>query len=119
MTPLRLSAIRRACFECGETFEALSRRAEFCSRACRNEWGNRRLRRGAELYDLFMASRFDLAAAKDQKVWREMNRLASRFRAEDQESRAGRPAADVLARFYDDGRLPRGELLCSNYRAGR
>lgn len=120
---IRLSSYSRICFECAGKFEALRPEAEFCGRECRNRWGNRRLQRGAELYDLFMASRFELEEAKSFKVWRELNRLASRFRAEDQEERAGRPSwrspRQVLARLQDDGRLPRGDLLATNYRAGR
>jgi hypothetical protein len=118
--PFRSNARARACLECGAPLAA-TRRRSFCDQACRNAWNHRRHQRGADLYELFMASRLDLEAARDLKVWREMNRLAARWHAEDQA--AGRiswhPPARTLARLRDDGRLPRGDLLCRNYRAGR
>lgn len=101
-----LSGVMRCCQECGG---ALARpaapsgqRVDFCCAACRKAFHNRRMKRGAELYDLFMAIRFDRSAATALKLWRIINRLASRFRAEDARQRAGRlswtPPAEILAR---------------------
>ncbi len=53
-------------------------------------WNNRRMVRGAELYDLLMIARFERAEATRHKVWRAINRLASRYRDEDKAERAGR-----------------------------
>lgn len=53
-------------------------------------FANRRASRGAELYDLFMASRFELEKSKDLKLWRMMNRMASGFREQDRRERDGR-----------------------------
>lgn len=78
------------CLECGGPFQRRRSDAEFCGRACVRAWNNRRAMRGAELYDLFMVTRFDRDAAKREKVWRRMNRLASHFRDEDKARRAGR-----------------------------
>jgi hypothetical protein len=104
------------CRECGSAFVQSRAGVEFCGPTCRRVWNNRRLRRGAILYDLFMASRYELGEAKRLKLWREMNRLAALWREEDRV--AGRKSysvpAVVIARLQDDGRLPRGELLCTN-----
>ncbi|RWQ35508.1 MAG: transcriptional regulator [Mesorhizobium sp.] len=78
-----------ACLECGEPFERAPSR-EFCSVKCRKDWNNRRMKRGAELYDLYMAHRFDRANAKDLRVFQAINRMASNFREEDRTERAGR-----------------------------
>lgn len=92
----------RACLECGEPYTRGAADAEFCGARCRMAFNNRRAKRGAELYDLFMALRHDRAVATAYKVWRLLNRLAAGFRAEDVAERAGRrswrPPAAILAR---------------------
>ena len=75
-----------ACLECG----ADAPNGDFCASACRHTFNNRRRLRGAELYDLYMAHRFDRATAQDLGVFRAINRLASTFRKEDQARREGR-----------------------------
>ncbi|MGW5961031.1 transcriptional regulator [Methylorubrum thiocyanatum] len=79
--------------------------AEFCGPACRKAWNNRRLLRGAELYDLFMALRWDRRAATGLHVFTALSRLAAGFRREDTEERAGRrswasPARIIARRPY-------------------
>lgn len=86
---LQPRATLRLCLECGQTVAAAGE-AIFCTAVCRSQWNNRRLKRGAELYDLFMAHRFDRKAAGEAKVISLMNRLASNFRREDQDTRGGR-----------------------------
>ncbi|QGY06038.1 transcriptional regulator [Methylobacterium mesophilicum SR1.6/6] len=92
--------------ECGGPLTpASSIEAEFCASACRMAFNNRRAKRGAELYDLFMALRHDRAVATAFKVWRLLNRLAAGFRAEDVTERDGRrswrsPAAILARRPY-------------------
>jgi len=79
------------CLECGRRFTRLPFQGrEFCSTPCRQNWNNRRLQRGAELYDLYMAHRFERAEAKNLGVFQAINRLASDYRAEDRERRSGR-----------------------------
>lgn len=89
-----------ACQECGRAGPAMP--GGFCCHRCRAAFNNRRAKRGAELYDLFMALRFDRRAATTLKLWRIVNRMASRWRSEDVTARAGRaswrPPSDVLAR---------------------
>ena len=92
----------RTCCECGAAYEAVTVEATFCSAPCRKAWNNRRAVRGAELYDLFMALRFDRQTATALKVWKLLNRLAAIYRAEDKAERAGRlswrPPAEILMR---------------------
>ncbi|APT31890.1 hypothetical protein MCBMB27_02599 [Methylobacterium phyllosphaerae] len=105
----------RACLECGTLHTSANAEAEFCSDRCRMAFNNRRAKRGAELYDLFMALRHDRVTATRFKVWRLLNRLAAGFRAEDVAERAGRrswrsPAA-ILARrphLADERLIERG-----------
>ena len=75
------------CLECGAP---APRSQHFCSAACRRDFHNRRRVRGAALYDLYMASRFDRAASNEAGLWKLMNRLASAWREEDQAKRGGR-----------------------------
>lgn len=86
------------CADCGAVAPA---GADFCTPACRHAFNNRRRLRGAELYDLYMAHRFERPVAKALGLLQAMNRLASDFRAEDVEKRSGRKSwrapQDVLA----------------------
>lgn len=77
----------RPCLECGTDHAC---KGEFCSTACRTVFNNRRKQRGAELYDLYMAHRFDRDRAQELGVFQAINRLASTYRDEDRESRNGR-----------------------------
>lgn len=74
----------RTCRECGKPLNP-DRKAstEFCGTACRIAWRNRRMSRGADLYDAFMAMRFDREAAKDKGLWALMCRMASSWNEED------------------------------------
>ena len=76
-----------ACLECGSETHL---KGEFCPTRCRTDFNNRRKARGAELYDLYMAHRFERAAATDLGVFQAINRLASMYRQEDNQRRAGR-----------------------------
>ena len=89
--------LKCTCAECGASYEAARDTSEFCSPACRKAFGNRRAMRGAELYDLFMAHRFERQAAQDAHVLQAMNRLASNWRQQDKDERAGRKSWRRLA----------------------
>lgn len=88
------------CLECGKPVVSVAVNAEFCSSTCRKAWNNRRLTRGAELYDFMMVLRFDRGRAKALRLWTLMCRLVALFRDEDWRDRAGRrswsPAEQVL-----------------------
>ncbi len=78
------------CLNCGSRFLAGTRRPEFCGTPCIKSWNNRRMVRGAELYDLMMILRFEREEAYQKKVWSAMTRLARRYRDEDLAERNGR-----------------------------
>lgn len=86
-SPLSVKVRVHACLECGG---ATVKSGDFCSAGCRSDFNNRRKRRGAELYDLYMAHRFDRAAALDLGVFQAINRLASNYRQEDHSERDSR-----------------------------
>lgn len=74
----------RTCRECGKPLDTSRKgNTEFCNTACRISWRNRRMSRGADLYDAFMALRFDRADAKDKGLWALMCRMASAWNEED------------------------------------
>lgn len=81
------------CRECLQSFEAKTLAAQFCGAPCRTGFNNRRKRRGAELYDLFMAMRHQRSAAKEAGTWKRLCRLAQSYRTEDEE--AGRNTYDL------------------------
>lgn len=85
--PQSLTQRVHACLECGI---ATKKSGDFCSAACRSDFNNRRKRRGAELYDLYMAHRFDRANAVDLGIFQAINRLASNYRQEDHSERNSR-----------------------------
>lgn len=91
----------RVCLECGEPFAATRADAEFCCKACRQTFGNRRLQRGAELYDLFMLQRFERPEATRIGAWSLMCRAASQWRSEDQARREGRRSWTGAAKLLD------------------
>jgi hypothetical protein len=97
-----MSARLNACLECGAESVA---KGSFCGTRCRMAFNNRRLQRGAELYDLYMAHRFERKTARQLGLFQAINRLASNWRQEDIAMRAGRkswrnPRAVMEERVY-------------------
>jgi predicted nucleotidyltransferase component of viral defense system len=80
------------CLNCGKQFTTKRNPATVyaCSEACRKAFNNRRMVRGAELYDLFMSLRYEREYAKDNQIWGKMCALARMFHDEDTASRDGR-----------------------------
>lgn len=78
------------CLECNATYRACTSHSEFCSTLCRRAFNNRRALRGAELYDLFMAHRFERPRAQALRLLGVLNRMASNYRAQDRDQRGGR-----------------------------
>lgn len=75
---------KRTCRECSNPLKPTAKpNAEFCNTSCRIAWRNRRCHRGAELYDLFMAWRYDRERAKVFHLWSLMCRMASVWHEED------------------------------------
>ena len=75
------------CRECGAGTRGSP---TFCSDPCRKAFNNRRLVRGAELYDLLMCWRYERALAARLHVWRAVCRLLAKYRGEDRAAREGR-----------------------------
>jgi predicted nucleic acid-binding Zn ribbon protein len=101
----------RQCRECGSRFTAVRADAEFCSTPCRRDWNNRRQKRGAELYDVFMFIRHHRKETKALQndpginLWTVACQLATQWKAEDERDRGGRksyqhvPALVVKGQF--------------------
>lgn len=95
----------RCCRECKKPLpEGLKATANFCQPAegansyanqskCKASWNNRRKNRGADLYDLWMAMRYERDEAKRLEVWKEMCRLSEGWR--DQDNRQGIRSYDM------------------------
>ena len=103
-----------ACLECGGPKGS---KGEFCSTGCRTTFNNRRKARGAELYDLVMAQRFDRARAAELGVFQAFCRLASHYRQDDNASRAGRRSWRAPEAVLDERPYLKG--IETNVRAGR
>lgn len=89
-----------ACLDCGNDMPSSHAAFEFCGPRCRDRWNNRRRLRGAELYDLYMAHRFERRLSAVLGLFQAINRLAAIWREEDRMRRDGRrswrKAEDVL-----------------------
>lgn len=111
----------RHCLECENPITARRLGQEFCSAACRMTFNNRRMRRGAELYDLFRALRRERKTAKELGLWTEICRLELQWQGEDEAQRPGRrsymPPSKAISNLLDKGSLPRGQLLSKNLNA--
>jgi hypothetical protein len=78
-----MSTFKKTCDECAEEFTSKKREARFCCTACRKTYNNRRAVRGAELYDLMMACRYDRDFAYANKLPSLMARRCSEWRDAD------------------------------------
>jgi hypothetical protein len=91
----------RICLECGDQFQARDDEAHFCTTDCRKTFNNRRAVRGAELYDLYMAHRFERQNAQEAGVFKAINRLASTWREEDRRQRDARRSWRPFRKIFD------------------
>lgn len=102
------------CQECGTAFQS-KKQALFCCTPCRLSFNNRRMQRGAELYDLFRSLRRERAEAKRLNIWTQICRLELQWQTEDDKQRPGRrsymPPKKALANLHDKGSIPRGDVL--------
>lgn len=103
------------CQECGGPMGGRRNGQMFCSSTCRQTFNNRRMQRGAELYDLFRALRRERSDAKELNLWTELCRLELKYQTEDEAARPGRrsymPPQKAITILKDKGSLPRGEIL--------
>lgn len=98
-----MKTYKRDCRECGTCYTTPTARKKFCSVPCEKAFNNRRMRRGAILYDLFMASRYQTREFSATELRSIYQRLGMRFREEDVNERAGRhswlPVPDTLEKI--------------------
>jgi hypothetical protein len=91
----------KTCTECGCEFTTPKADAGFCAPSCRMAWHNRRRDRGAELYDIIMAQRFDRQGAKgglgEKQMRAIVDRLVMQYNIADKELRGGRLSFDPTA----------------------
>ena len=80
----------KECRECGGSLNAVKRGALFCTPACRKAFNNRRMIRGAELYDLLMANRYERDYAYSKGLWSIACNLMRAYRDSDSNLRKGR-----------------------------
>jgi hypothetical protein len=87
----------RECKECGKPLAGLGLKTNacYCCTECRKAFNNRRAQRGAELYDLFMAMRYDRALATKANTWTVMCNAARAYRDSDKTLRDGRKSWDL------------------------
>jgi hypothetical protein len=93
--------------------------AEFCSKACNKAFNNRRMLRGAELYDVFMAMRFSRAEAETEGAWNLMCRMASAYKAQDDAQRDGRRSWQPVREIKDRRPEHVATVVERRLRAGR
>ena len=79
----------KKCPECDKPLGNVRDVAVFCSLSCKNKFTNRRMLRGAELYDLFMAVRYQRGLAKALGLWSIICGLANAYRKQDEAIRPG------------------------------
>lgn len=89
------------CRECGQQFECQRSTALYCGTKCRSTWNNRRAMRGAEMYDLVMAMRYEREEAKAKGVWGFLCRMAQNFRQADELEREGRKSWDDMRDVFE------------------
>lgn len=92
------------CRECGCDLAPLGLKpsAAFCSPAHRKAWNNRRMIRGAELYDLIMADQYERDLRGPLELRAQISRLARVYRDADKALRNGRQswnAREAIARL--------------------
>jgi hypothetical protein len=92
------------CAECGQALGEAGKPKLFCSSVCRQAFNNRRMQRGAMLYDLFMTMRYERGRAKVLGIWAIVCRMAMEWRREDDAKRGGRKSWQRAGSVLD--RLP-------------
>ena len=76
------------CLECNAAYTPRAALQRFCSPSCSKVFNNRRMTRGAELYDYYMSMRYERDTHSGNIAI--MNQMAMKWRDEDKASRDGR-----------------------------
>lgn len=117
--PQARSYVRRhshTCRECGRPWRS-NRQASVACPDCSKIFDRRRQTRGAQVYDLFMAMRYERGLAAKLGVWSLMCRMANKWREEDVRERDGRPSWVDPATVREKN-LPLLATVLSNNAAG-
>lgn len=83
---------KATCLNCGKAIESARPAGTVihCSIPCKREFNNRRMTRGAEIYDLMMAVRYERETATEQALWSKACALLAHYRSEDERERDSR-----------------------------
>ena len=110
-----MNPAENVCLECGNPLAAARRPKLFCAAPCRQTFNNRRMQRGADMYDLFRALRRERSKSGELNIWTLMCQLEKRWNDEDAAQRPDRksyiPPKRAIANLFDKGALQRGEIL--------
>lgn len=110
----------RDCLECGGPIARTAGvKKEFCCAACRKSFGNRRAMRGALIYDLFMATRYEREKAAKLDLWTMLCRAGLQFRQEDDRRRNGRRSWRAPEEVVQENLPLTAEILTKPHRVGR
>jgi protein-arginine kinase activator protein McsA len=93
--------VRIVCRECGRGFQSNRTIARFCGSNCKNTFNNRRMQRGAVIYDLLMVQRYSRREASMGNAWSLLSKLAQHFKSLDDRERAGRRSWEDLKKVRD------------------
>lgn len=85
----------RKCVECGKEFTSRNYNGMYCSTECRRTFNNRRMQRGAVLYDLAMIEGFAAEAFDKHDFAARREDLIAQWRKEDEGRRTWKPAHEV------------------------
>lgn len=77
----------KTCKECAAPFTSRQYNAEFCGNPCRAAFNNRRMKRGAALYDLLMIEAYDPKSFASQGLEGRVAELIERFRLDDEKAK--------------------------------
>lgn len=97
----------KTCKECGAEFTSRQHNADFCGSPCRATFNNRRMKRGAILYDLEMSRQFDPKAFAASKLAGRADELIARWREEDATRKHDRTWKRPYEVMYDTAALLR------------
>ena len=93
-------AYKRTCLECKGDFTSRQFNSDFCCGVCRRTFNNRRVQRGAVIYDLLMIEATDLERFESLRLDGRVSAMIEAFKQEDEAAgrvRSHKRAADVQA----------------------
>lgn len=113
-TANRTYKFNRECQDCGDKFGTDRGNAKFCSDTCRKAFNNRRMKRGAELYDFYMMIRYERSATMRDGTLQAnvakgmMEKLGELYREADKTNRGGRKSWFDIREAIHNAEIPLG-----------